>query len=220
MSKERIVYPKNPDELMWESYIIEYPIHMSSIKLERQKLKDEINDIRNKIFGLIGAVPRDICNENDDPFEYIIDKMKSLLSNYKFIVEKLWKLEKIEEFNEVLENGKKNNLYGTINKDTGEPWRPYISFGGIYAENEYQCDREIEKNNNIIDMLVNKLMMFSTSTPDKCYTDCEEELSFDCVFDEVRDILASDSNLEHYWFNNLDRKFVKDNFANGSYNSY
>ena len=98
MSSEIIIYPKNPYELTWESYISEYPIHMSNIESEECKLKDEINDIKNKIFGLVGAVPRDICNENDDPFEYVTDKIKSLLSDYKFIVGRLWKLSMIERF--------------------------------------------------------------------------------------------------------------------------
>ena len=69
MSSEIIIYPKNPYELTWESYISEYPIHMSNMDSEECRLKDEINDIKNKIFGLVGAVPRDICNENDDPFD-------------------------------------------------------------------------------------------------------------------------------------------------------
>ena len=221
MSKERIVYPKNPDEMTWESYISEYPIHMSSPESERQRLKDEINDIKNKIFGLVGAVPRDVCNENDDPFEYVTDKMKSLLSDYKFIVGRLWKLETIERYNEILEDAKKNNLYGTTDEDTGKPWKPYIWFCGIYAENEYQCVIAIEDNDNVINMLINKLMMFCTSTPDKCFTNCEEdETSFDNVFFNVRDILDSDDGLEYYWWNNLDWKFVKDNFTDDSYNSY
>lgn len=221
MSRERIVYPKNPDELTWESYISEYPIHMSSTESERQRLNDEINDIKNKIFGLVGAVPKDICNENDDPFEYVTDKMKSLLSDYKFIVGRLWKLETIERFNEVLEDAKKNNLYGTTDEDTGKPWKPYIWFCGICAENEYQCDIAIDDNDNVINMFINKLMMFCTSTPDKCFTDCgEDETSFDNIFFNVRDILDSDDGLEYYWWNNLDWKFVKDNFTNDSYNSY
>ena len=132
MSRERIVYPKNPGELTWESYISEYPIHMSSPEPEQRRLKYEINDIKNKIFGLAGAVPKDICNENDDPFEYVTDKMKSLLSDYKFIVGRLWKLVTIERYNEVLEDGKKNNLYETTDEDTGKPWKPYIWFCGIY----------------------------------------------------------------------------------------
>ena len=138
MSSEIIIYPKNPYELTWESYISEYPIHMSNMESEECRLKDEINDIKNKIFGLVGAVPRDVCNENDDPFEYVTDKMKSLLSDYKFIVGRLWKLSMIERFNEILEDGKKNNRYETIDEDTGKPWRPYIWFCGMYADDEYQ----------------------------------------------------------------------------------
>ena len=48
MSSEIIIYPKNPYELTWESYISEYPIHMSNIESEECRLKDEINDIKNK----------------------------------------------------------------------------------------------------------------------------------------------------------------------------
>ena len=221
MSRERIVYPKNPDELAWESYTNEYPIHLSSMEQEKRRLKDEINDNKNKIFGLVGAIPRDVCNENDDPFEYVTDKMKSLLSDYKFMVEKLWKLATIERYNEVLEDGKENNLYGTTDEDTGKPWKPYIWFCGIYAENEYQCDTAIEENNGVINMFINKLMMFGTSTPDKCFTDCrEDETSFDSVFFNVREILDSEDGLEYYWWNNLDWKFVRDNFTEDSYNSY
>lgn len=221
MSSEIIIYPKNPYELTWESYISEYPIHMSNIESEECKLKDEINDIKNKIFGLVGAVPRDLCNENDDPFEYVTYKMKSLLSDYKFIVGRLWKLSMIERFDEILEDGKKNNRYETIDEDTGKPWRPYIWFCGMYAEDEYQCDSSIEENNDVINMLVNKLMMLSTSTPDKCFTDNEnDETSFDIVFFNVREILDSEDGLEYHWWRNFDWQFVKDNFTEDSYSSY
>ena len=221
MSSEIIIYPKNLYELTWESYISEYPIHMSNMESEECRLKDEINDIKNKIFGLVGAVPRDVCNENDDPFEYVTDKMKSLLCDYKFIVGRLWKLSMIERFDEILEDAKKNNRYESIDEDTGKPWRPYIWFSGMYADDEYQCDNSIEENNDVINMLVNKLMMLSTSTPDKCFIDRDnDETSFDNVFFNVREILDSEDGLEYYWWRNLDWEFVKNNFTEDSYCSY
>ena len=73
-------------------------------------------------------------------------------------------------------------------------------------------------------MLVNKLMMLSTSTPDKCFTDRtdreNDETSFDNVFFNVREILDSEDGLEYYWWRNLDWEFVKNNFTEDSYCSY
>ena len=91
----------------------------------------------------------------------------------------------------------------------------------MHAEDEYQCDSSIEENNDVINMLVNKLMMLSTSTPDKCFTDNEnDETSFDNVFFNVREILDSDDGLEYHWWRNLDWEFVKNNFTEDSYCSY
>lgn len=221
MSREVYIYPNHPEEFTWESYISEYPIHMSDISSERKKLKADIDNIKNKIFGLIGAIPRDVCNENDDPFEYVTDKMKSLIDDYKFIVGRLWKLFIIERYNESIEEGDKEKLWNTIDPDTKKPWKPYIWLAGISVSNEYQCESSIEENECTVNMLINKLMMYAASTPDRCFSDDDENgSSFDQTFFDVREILNDEDGIEYFWRQIFNLNFILDNFNEDFYNNY
>ena len=220
MARERIIYPNNPETLTWENYVSEYPICGTHSRCsEKQMLDDEINEIKNKIFGLVGATPKDICNENDDPFECIMDKLNILLNDYKFLVKRKWKLNLIEQYEEVFDEGVQKKLNGTIDKDTNKLWKPYVWICNASPENEIQCDIEIEDAQQMIDMFTRKLTMYVTATPSNCYSDNEECQSFDNVFFEVRDLLDSDDGFEHYWWDIFNWTFIKENFNEDSYNN-
>lgn len=220
MGRERYIYPNTPSDWTWEAYMQEYPIHMNTISAEKIKIANDIDNIKIKIFGLVGATPRDICNENDDPFEYVTDKINMLISDYKFLVKREWKLFMIERYNESIQEGEEKKLFGTIDEDTNKEWKPYIWIGGMYADNEYACDSNIEENKSVADMLIEKLIMYVTSTPSNCYENNDEETSFDTVFFDVRSILDKEDGLEYYWWKIFDWEFAKDNFNENSYNSY
>lgn len=216
MGRQRIIYPINPIEYTWDNYKDKYPIHCENINDERQKLNNEINNIKNKIFALVGSTPRDICNENDDPLEYIVETFENIIKDYKFITYKLWLLYIIENYEKDIKYGEKNNLLNTIDKDTNEKWRPSITLYGIYAYDIYDCDEEINTNIRLSEMLKNELMMYVSSTPKVT----DDNADFENTFFNVRQLLDEDDGLEYYWFKEFDWALTKNNFDNGSYNSY
>ena len=126
----------------------------------------------------------------------------------------------IERCNESIQEGEENKLFGTIDEDTNKEWKPYIWIGGMYADNEYTCDSNIAENKSVADMLIEKLIMYVTSTPSNCYENNDGETSFDTVFFDVRSILDKEDGLECYWWQIFDWEFAKDNFNEDSYNSY
>lgn len=219
MASERIIYPNNPEKLSWEAYITEYPIHATSINLEYERLNNEIRELKNKMFAIVGATPRDICNENDDPFECVTNKMTLLLNDYKFLVKRKWRLSIIERYTEIIEDGHKDKLYGTIDKDTNRQWKPYIWFTSCSPQSIYDCNNEIEEANRMIDYFTEKLMMFACATPKNCYEDEEDSNSFDCLFFEAREILNENDGIEQYWNELFVWEFVKENFNDESYNA-
>ena len=220
MGRERIVYPNVPSLWTWESYKSKYDIHDKTLAQEHETIKSNINDIKMKIFGLVSATPKDICNENEDPFESIMHKLNMLLTNYRKLVRKDWELFIIERYYDSIKEGEESNLIGTIDEDTGKPWKPYIWICGIYAENEYTCESEIKDSTNVLNMLIEKLTMYVTSSPSNCYENTDEETSFDTVFFDVRNILDKEDGLEYYWWEIFNWEFVRENFNEDSYNSY
>lgn len=220
MGRERIVYPNVPSLWTWESYKCKYDIHNKTLTQEQETIKSNINDIKMKIFGLVGAAPKDICSENEDPFEAIMHKLNTLLTNYRRLVRKDWELFIIERYYDSIKEGEESNLIGTIDEDTNKPWKPYVWISGIYAENEYTCESEIKDSTNVLNMLIEKLTMYVTSTPNNCYENNDEETSFDTVFFDVRNILDKEDGLEYYWWEIFNWEFVRENFNEDSYNSY
>ena len=219
MGRERYIYPNDPANWSWAAYLQEYPIHMNTIEEEKEKIENDIETIKLKIFGLVGATPRDICNENDDPFEFVTNKLNSLLKDYKFLIKRDWRLFMIERYAETIKEGEEDNLFGTIDEDTQRPWKPYIWISGMYAENEYTCTRNIEENESVLSMLINKLTMYVTGTPNSCYESDDEATSFDSVFFDVRSILDKEDGLEYYWWQIFNWELARDNFNEESYNN-
>lgn len=220
MSRERIIYPNEPEKWTWEEYCKEFVIHRNNIDDEIETCRTELSNIKYMMYGIIGSTPRDIVNENDDPIECIYSKMMKLINDLKFWVKRCWKLSIIKQYEECIDQGRTDQLYGTIDEDTNKKWQPYIYLCGYYADNEYTCEEEIHNNENVVDMMIEKLMMYAMSTPKQYKNDnCENE--FENLFFDVREILDDEyDNIDKYIWTIYDWQFIMNNFNEDSYNSY
>lgn len=223
MSRERIVYPTHPETLTVEHFYKMYPLVNHDLKIEQSNIHEKINRIKLMIYGLVGSTPSKLVNENDDPLEYMTDKLLSLLKDYKYLITELWWISHIEEyeacFNDLLEDIKNNK----INEDTCKPVKPYVWFSGVYVESTYACDSEIESDNHIIDSLINELMMFVCADPSSCFNKDDKYVegnSWDEVNSRINIILDDEEGIEYYWWHILNYEFIRDNFNEDSYNSY
>ncbi len=220
MGRERIIFPVNPIDFTWDGYVMKYPINSGSIEKELSRINDEISKIKLKIFTLVGATPRDICNENDDPLDYITNVFTQLIADYKFFINKQWLLYKINQYTEDIEYGKEHNLNDTIDEDTQQKWKPSLFIPGVYVESIYECEEEIQTNNKIINNLTNELMTYVGASPDNRIKNEDNDSPFDSLFFRAKAILDEDDGLEYYWHKNNDWQLILDSFNNGSYNSY
>ena len=220
MSKERIIYPNYPEQWTWDGYKAKFPMCNDDITIEKEHIKNKINDFKLKLFGLIGATPKDITNDNDDPFDYVTTKFNNIINDFKFIMKKNWYINMIDEYQNSIKEGNDENLVGTIDTTTGHLWEPYIDIVGMCADSKYSCINEIEENTKIEEMLIQELMSYTIATPKNAYTDSESDCSFNDVFFRTREILSQEDGLLYYWNQIFNWEFAFNNWNSKSYNSY
>lgn len=222
MSRERLIFPNKPEELCWEGYKKLFPISASSAEIEKINIKHNIEAIKLKIYAMVAATPKDVCNENDDPIDYVVNKFIHLINDYKFNVEKQHQLFLIDTYQESKENGPDDAGRGTQDPDVQKEWEPYVWFSSMCPSTEYECEHEIREYENTANFLMHELMMYVAATPTNVYEqkDKYSNESFDEVRFRVREILDEEDGIEYEWWHALSWKFAKDNFNDKSYNSF
>ena len=223
MSRERVIYPNHPEQWTWDGYKQEFPICKQDSFSERKYINERINNLKLKLFGLIGATPKDITNDNDDPLDYITSKFTTIINDLKFLTKKRWYMSMIDEYHNSIIEGEEDNLVGTIDEDTGKEWKPCIDIVGMCVDSQYSCDCEIENNNKIAEMLIQELMSYATSTPTNVFNNNnneDDDTSFHDVFFRTREILNDYEGLMSYWTEVYNYEFARDNWNEESYNSY
>jgi len=223
MSRERIVYPSHPETLTSEYFHDVYPLANKDLRIERNIIKEKINRIKLMIYGLVGSVPSKIVNENDEPLEYVTDKLIALLKDYEYLINELWYISHIEEYEQSFNELSEKIKNGETDEDTGRPVKPFLWFGGVYVESTYACESEIESDRRTLESLINELMMFVCADPSSCFNKDDKYIdsnSWDEVNSRVNIILDDEEGIEYYWWDILNYMFIKDNFNEESYNSY
>ena len=221
MGRERVIYPNHPEQLTWDGYKQEFPICKQDSFSERKYIDECISNLKLKLFGLIGATPKDITNDNDDPLDYITSKFINIIDDLKFLTKKRWYMNMIDEYHNSIIEGEEDNLVGTIDEDTGKEWKPCIDIVGMYVESQYSCDCEIENNNKVAEMLIQELMSYATATPTNVFNNnVDDNTSFHDVFFRTREILNDYEGLMSCWAEIYNYEFARDNWNEESHNSY